>query len=94
MPMEILNHSKKNGLGLLMEKYEHFAQDVQETLFENKKALTKLKRATEEALFDGGEKLKDVAVEAHRKVKKNPWAYIGAISSAALLLGFVIGKKQ
>ena len=94
MAMEILNHTKKNGMGALMDKYEHFAQDVQDALFENKKALAKLKRATEEALHEGGEKIKDVAVETRRSFKKNPWAYIGAISAGALVLGFLIGKKK
>ena len=94
MAMEILNHTKKNGLGMLMDKYEHFAQEVQDALFENKKALAKLKRMTEEALFEGGEKIKDVAVEANRNVKKNPWAYIGAVTAGALMLGFIIGKKK
>ena len=94
MAIEILNHVKKNGLGLLMGKYEHFAQELKDALYENKKALAKLKRVTEQALFEGGEKIKDVAVDAHRSVKKNPWAYIGAISAGALMLGFMLGKKK
>ena len=83
MAMEILNHTKKNGLGTLMGKYEHFAHEIQEALIENKKALGKLKKATEEGMVD-----------AHRSVKKNPWVYIGVASACGLLLGFVIGKKK
>ena len=94
MAMEILNHTKKNGLGMIMDKYEHFAQEVQDALFENKKALAKLKRVTEEVLYEGGEKIKDAAVEARRSFKKNPWAFIGALSAGALVLGFLIGKKK
>ena len=94
MIMETLNHTKKNGLGPLVEKYEHFAQEVKDALFENKRALAKLKRVTENALFEGGEKIKDVVVDAKRSLKKNPWAYIGAISAGALALGFLIGKKK
>ena len=94
MVTEIMNHVKKNGLSTMVDKYEHFAHEIQEALFENKKALGKLKRATEQALFEGGEKVKDAAMDANRAVKKNPWVYIGAISAAALILGFAIGKKK
>ena len=94
MAMDIMNHSKKNGMGMLVDKYEHYAHEIQEALFENKKALAKLKRATEEALYESGEKVKDVAIDAHRSVKKNPWAYIGAAFGCALLIGFALGKKK
>ena len=94
MAIEILNHVKKNGLGMLIDKYEHFSQEVQDVIFENKKALAKLKRVTEEALFDSGQKMRDVAIDANRSVKKNPWGYMGAVAAGALLLGFVIGKKN
>ena len=94
MAIEIMDHIRKNGLGTLMGKYEHFSREIQDALFENKKALAKLKRVTEEALFEGGEKIKDVAVDAHRSVKKNPWAYLGAASALGLFLGFVIGRRK
>ena len=94
MAMDIMNLAKKNGMNGLVEKYEHFAQEIQEALLENKKALGKLKRATEEALYESGEKVKDVAIDAHRSVKKNPWAYIGAFTACALLIGFALGKKK
>ena len=58
------------------------------------KTLGKLKRATEEVLYESGEKVKDVAIDAHRSVKKNPWAYIGAAFGCALLIGFALGKKK
>ena len=93
MAMEILNQAK-NGLGMMMDKYEHFSQEIQQALFENKKALAKLKRVTEEALYNGGEKIKDVAVDTHRAVKKNPWAFIGAASAVGLIVGFMVGRKK
>ena len=88
--MEILNHVRKNGLGLVMDKYEHFAQELQDALIENKKALAKLKTATQEVLAEGEHKIKQVK----REIKKNPWMYIGAASAAALVLGFALGKKK
>ena len=94
MAMDIMNHVKKNGLSTLMGKYEHFANEIQDALLENKKALAKLKKATEEALHEGGQKMKDVAVDAKRSIKKNPWPYVGAVSAFALLVGFALGKKK
>ena len=81
--MDLINHTKKNGMNGLVEKYEHFTQEMQDALLENKKALGKLKRATEEALYESGEKVKD-----------HPWAYIGAFTACALLIGFALGKKK
>ena len=52
MAMDIMNHTKKNGMNGLVEKYEHFAQELQEALLENKKAMEKLKKAAEQALED------------------------------------------
>ena len=94
MAMDIINQAKKNGLSGLMGKYEHISHELQEALEENKKALGKLKKVTENALFDGEEKIKDAAVDAHRAVKKNPWPYIGAASVCGLFVGFLMGKKQ
>jgi len=94
MAMDILNHTKKNGLNGIMHKYEHVSHDIQAALEDNKKALAKLKKATEEVLSEGEEKMKDIAVDVQRSVKKNPWVYIGAASAGALLLGFILGKKK
>ena len=92
--MEIINHTKKNGNINLKEKYEHFVHELQEALFENKKALDKLKKFTEEALEESGEKISHAARDVQKNVKKNPWAYIGAVSAVALLVGFILGKKK
>ena len=94
MAMELLNHTKNNGLGKLIGKYEHFAHEIQEALMENKKALNKLKKATEDAIYEGQESIKGVAVDAQRTVKRNPWAFIGAASACALVVGFMLGKKK
>ena len=91
--MEIPSNGK-NGLGTLIGKYKHFGQDVQQAILENKKSLARLKRVTENALYTGQAKVKDVAFDAKRTVKKNPWAYIGAASAFGMLLGFMIGKKK
>ena len=91
--MEILNHSKE-GLGVLMDKYKNFGQEVLEAITENKKAVARLIRVTEDALSSSKEKVKDMASDAQRTVKKNPWTYIGAASAAGLLFGLMLSKKK
>ncbi len=91
--MELMNHTKRNG-NILKEKYEHFTHELQEALFENKKALDKLKKVTEEALEESGEKIVHAAKDMQKSIKKNPWAYLGAASVMALLVGFILGKKK
>ena len=92
--MELMNHTKKNGSIDLKDKYEHFVQELQEALSENKKAMDRLKKVTEQALEDGSEKITHAAKDMQKRVKKNPWAYIGAASALALLTGFILGKKK
>jgi ElaB/YqjD/DUF883 family membrane-anchored ribosome-binding protein len=92
--MELMNHTKKNGTINLKEKYDHFVQELQEALFENKKAIEKLKKATEEAFEESGEKLSHAAKGVQKNVKKNPWAYIGGATAIALFVGFILGKKK
>ena len=95
--MEPMNHTKKNGHHVdmgLKEKYEHFAQELQEALLENKKAMEKLKKAAEQALEDSGETIRHTAKDVQKKVKKDPWAYIGAASAVALMAGFILGKRK
>ena len=94
MAMELMNHTKKNGSMHLKEKYENFAQELQEAISENKKAMDRLKKITEQALEEGGDKIVHAAKDVQKSVKKNPWAYIGAVSAVALLAGFMLGKKE
>ena len=94
--MELMNHTRKNGIiGInIKEKYEHFTHELQEALNENKKAMDRLKKVTEEALEESGEKIFHAAKDVQKSVKKNPWTYIGAASAVALLVGFFLGKKK
>ena len=93
--MELTNHTKKNGNSMhLKEKYEEFAQELQDALSENKKAMNRLKKLTEQALEESGETIAHAAKDMQKSVKKNPWAYIGAAAGVALLTGFILGKKK
>ena len=92
--MELMNHTKKNGTIDLKMKYQQFAEELQEALLENKKAMDKLKKAAEQALEESGETIQHTAKVMQKKVKKNPWAYIGMASAMALTVGFILGKKK
>lgn len=85
---------KKNGSMHLKEKYEALAEELQDAIAEHKKAMMRLKRATEQAIEESGETIAHTAKDVQKKVKKNPWAYIGAASAVGLLAGFILGKRQ
>ncbi len=40
------------------------------------------------------EKVKEIATQVDQNVHANPWPYIGGTALAALLLGFILGKKD
>lgn len=86
---------KKNGTQVLheaKEKYVDLKEAIEDTAFETKKALSRLKRAADEAIYDGAEKVRDTATQVNREAHKNPWAFVGGAALGALLVGFVMGR--
>ena len=86
--------AKKNGHLNIKEKYSDLKETLQDAVLQNKMAVGKFKRMAENAVYEGGEKIKDAATVADRHVRKNPWAYLAGATTCALLLGFILGKKK
>lgn len=96
--LQLLNEAareKKDELQkLLGEKYG----DIKDALFEvaskNKETMNRIKKATLNAVEEGQERFEDAVVDIDKKVKKNPWPYIGGAAAGALLLGFILGSSN
>ena len=57
-------------------------------------AKQKVVMATEKAREVGEEKVKEVAKVVDISVHENPWPYIGGVALGALLLGYILGRKN
>lgn len=81
---------------LIQEKYSHLrnalhGSDARITLesFRQKAA-----DAAARARDVSEEKVKELATQVDRNVRANPWPYIGGVALAALVLGYLIGRKK
>ena len=85
---------KRNGHFSLREKYNEIKDGFQEAMQTNKMAVGKFKRMAQDAVEESGERVKDAVSDANKTVKKNPWPYVAGASAAALLFGFILGRKK
>ncbi len=85
---------KEDIKGLINNKY----QSLKEVLSETADNVAELKRKAIEAAKKAGEatweKSKDAAEAVDEHVHQNPWYYIGGVAVSALLLGYILGKKN
>ena len=96
--LQLLNDAareKKDELQrLLGEKYN----DIKDALFEvasnNKETVNRVRKMALNAVEEGQERFEDAVTDIEKKVKKNPWPYIGGAAIGALLLGFILGNSS
>jgi ElaB/YqjD/DUF883 family membrane-anchored ribosome-binding protein len=91
---EAAKEKKEEIQNLLTDKYRHIQDAVQQVAVKNREAWTRTRRLAEDALGEGGEKLKEAASEIDERVHENPWPYIGGVAIGALLLGFILGGSS
>jgi ElaB/YqjD/DUF883 family membrane-anchored ribosome-binding protein len=91
---EAAREKKEEIQSLLGDKYSHIRDVVHDAALKNKKQFTRYRKLTEDALDEGGEKLKEAVSDIDEKVHENPWAYIGGVAVGALLLGFIMGSSR
>ncbi len=89
--LELLNEAareKKDELkGLLNDRYSHIKQAMSTG---TEQIIEKAKQFAEE----GKERITDVASEADKRVRKNPWPYIAGAAAASLIVGYLMGKRK
>ena len=91
---EAAKEKKEEIQNLLTDKYQHIQDAMQQVAFKNRENWERARRFAEEAIGEGGEKLKEAASEVDKQVRKNPWPYIGGVAVGALLLGFILGNSR
>jgi len=96
--LHLLNEAAKDKRDeiqrLLVDKYSDIKEVVSEHLAKNKEQVDKLKDLAGDQFEIGKEKVLDAAKDMDKKVRENPWPYIGGIAVTALLIGFIMGGSK
>ncbi len=95
---ELLNEAAKEKRHemkeLMTDRYEHIKQAVLDGAAQGKKILGNAQHIAQEALAEGGEKVKKAAKEVDKRVHENPWPYLGGVAVVSLILGYFMGSKR
>ena len=98
--LELLNEAaqgKKDEVrDIISKKYKHLKEcivgsDIKHSLDSAKKSAAE---AAAKARNVSEEKVKELATQVDQNVHTNPWPYIGGVAVVALLLGYILGKKN
>ncbi len=95
---ELLNEAAKEKRHemkeLMTDRYAHIKQVVLEGATQGKKILDNAQHLAQEAIAEGGETVKKAAKEVDKRVRENPWPYLGGVAAVSLILGFFMGSKR
>ncbi len=83
---------------LVSDKYKHLKSAIGDTEHTVIESLTAAGKRTLEGTLHakdaGAEKLKQATATVDEHVHANPWPYVGGTALAALLLGYILGRKK
>lgn len=85
------NEKITEALKLLDEAAKEKKDELRELIAEK---YENLKEATGRARELSIEKTKELASTVDESVHENPWYYIGGVAIGALLLGYILGRKD
>ena len=98
--LELLNEAAKEKKEEVRKMISTKYKDLKESIFGSdiKHSLDTAKKNAVEAAARarnlGEEKVKVLATQMDQNVHSNPWPYIGGAAIVALLLGYILGKKN
>ena len=96
--LQLLNEAAKDKKDeiqrLLSDKYTNIKDAIENTVDENRDRLNRLRKVAGETLESGQEKIEEVIEDVDKRVRKNPWPYIGGVAVGALLLGYILGSSK
>ena len=96
--LELLNDAakekKEEVYGVINAKYEHL-RDMFEGAVETSQSLAEdAKKNISKSLLAEEKKIKQLAVQLDKEVRKNPWMYIGGAALGSLCLGLLVSRKK
>ena len=95
---ELLNEAAKEKRHeikeLMTDRYSHIKQSVLEGANQGKKILDKAQHVAQEAITEGSETAIKTAKEVDKRVRENPWPYLGGVAVVTLILGYFLGSKR
>lgn len=96
--LELLNEAakgkKEEVFGVITDKYEHL-REMFAGVAKNGQSLAEDARKNISKTFQMEEKkIKQMAVQWDKKIRKNPWAYIGGAALSSLFLGMLLTRKK
>ena len=83
---------------LVTDKYMHLKSAIGDTEHTVIESLTAAGKRTLEGTLHakdaGAEKIRQASVSIDEHLHANPWPYVGGSALAALLLGYILGRKK
>ena len=91
---EAAKDKKEEIQSLLQNKYSNIKDAIEEVTSTGKNRLNRIKRLAGDSIEEGQERIEEVLEDVDKRVRKDPWPYLGGVALGALLLGFIMGSSR
>ena len=95
--LELLNEAarekKEEIQQLIGERYTDIQDAMHDVAADGRRNFKKAKRIAENAVEEGQEKVEETLQGLDKKVRKDPWKFIGGAALGALVVGLFLGKS-
>ncbi len=96
--LELLNEAAKEKkdevYDVINAKYEHLREMFAGALENSQSVAEDAKKKLSKTLSAEEKKLRQIAAQCDKEVRKEPWTYIGGVALGALCLGLFLGRKK
>ncbi len=96
--LELLNDAaqekKEEVFELLGDKYEHLKEFFESAANNGGAMAGQAKKQIVKSLHEEEKKLRETAAQWDKKIRKEPWAFLGSVALGSLVLGLILGRKK